>query len=119
MTAKQFNDALRRLRLSVYASADVLDISLRQAQRYASGEQTVSGPVANHLTQLVQMVDGWRSERKKVLQQIDFFSKPDTSISVNGKDDTKSWVAQLHVYLAEWDSLLATGANGQIPPQSP
>src|SRR5258708_6143567 len=101
MTAKQFNEALRRLRLSVYASADVLDISLRQAQRYASGEQVVSGPVANHLTLLVQMVEGWRRERKKVLEQIAFFAKPGTSISVNGKDDTKSWVAELHAYLAE------------------
>jgi hypothetical protein len=116
---KQFNEVLRRLRLSVYASADILDISLRQAQRYASGEQTVSGPVANHLTPLVQMVDGWRRERKKVLEQIDFFARPGTSISVNGKDDTRSWVAELRPHLAEWDHLLATGADGQIPPQSP
>lgn len=33
MTAKQFNDALTKLRLPVYASAPVLGISLRQAQR--------------------------------------------------------------------------------------
>ena len=118
MTPKQFNDALAKLRLSVYASARVLDISLRQAQRYSSGEQVVSGPVANHLTLLVQMVDGWRTERKKIIDQIDFFKRPGARIGVNGKDNTKEWVEELHRRLAEWDDLLTTGADGQIPPQT-
>jgi hypothetical protein len=117
MTAKQFNEALAKLRLSVYASAPILGISLRQAQRYSSGEHQVAQPVANHLTLLVQMVANWRSERKKILEQLEFFRRPGARIGVNGKDETKEWVAELHRRLAEWDHLINTGADGQIPPQ--
>jgi hypothetical protein len=117
MTAKQFNDALSKLRLSVYASAPILGISLRQAQRYSSGEHPIAKPVANHLTLLVQMVENWRSERKKILGQLEFFERPGARIGVNGKDNTKEWVAELNRRLAEWDHLISTGADGQIPPQ--
>jgi hypothetical protein len=117
MTSKQFNEALAKLQLSVYASAPILGISLRQAQRYSSGEQTVAQPVANHLTLLVQMVANWRTERKKILNQIEFFKRPGAQIGVNGKDETEAWVNELHRRLAEWDHLLNTGADGQVPPQ--
>lgn len=46
MTAKQFNDALRKLDLSVYAAAARLGLSLRQAQRIAGGHAPVPRPVA-------------------------------------------------------------------------
>jgi hypothetical protein len=117
MTAKQFNEALTKLRLSVYASAPILGISLRQAQRYSAGEQAVAQPVANRLTLIVRMVANWRTERKKILVQIEFLDRPGARIGVNGKDNTKEWVAELHRRLAEWDHLIITGANGKIPPQ--
>ncbi len=118
MTPKQFNDALAKLRLSVYAAAPVLGISLRQAQRYSTGEaeQEVSRPVANYLTTLVAMIEGWKTERQKIDRQIDFFRKPGARIGTNGRDETKSWVAELHRRRDEWDDLLRDPRNG-LPPQ--
>jgi hypothetical protein len=118
MTPKQFNEALKKLRLSVYASAPVLGISLRQAQRYSNGEggQVVSGPVANHLTVLVDMIEGWKVELKKVQEQIDFFEKRGGRIGANGRDTTKSWLAELHRRRDEWDDLLRDPGNG-LPSQ--
>jgi hypothetical protein len=49
MTAKEFNAALGRLDLSVYASAPALGISLRQAQRYSREEAPVPQPIAKLL----------------------------------------------------------------------
>ena len=48
MTADEFNRALKALGLSVYASPEVLGVSLRQAQRYSAGE-TIPMPVAKLL----------------------------------------------------------------------
>ena len=53
MTKKQFNDAVARLGLSVYASAPVLGISLRQAQRYSSGESEVPATIAKLLRAMI------------------------------------------------------------------
>jgi hypothetical protein len=117
MNTKQFNEALQELNLSVYAAAPILGISLRQAQRYSAGEHVVSTPVANQLALLIQMVENWRAERLKIIEQLKFFDRPGASIGVNGRDNTKQWVAELHRRLAEWDHLLSTGADGQIPPQ--
>ena len=118
MTPKQFNDALGKLKLSVYASAPVLGISLRQAQRYSSGEQTpVAAPVTNYLTLLVEMVEGWKAERKKLQDQLAFFARPGTRISTNGKDETKEWVAKLKRQLAEYEDLLRNGGENGLPPQ--
>ena len=49
MTARQFDAALSKLGLSVYASAPLLGISLRQAQRYSAGETEVNPTVAKLL----------------------------------------------------------------------
>jgi hypothetical protein len=63
MSAKQFNSALRKLELTPYASARVLGIGLRSAQRYAAGEQ----PIPLVVSRLIEMVikhgipDAWRS----------------------------------------------------------
>lgn len=73
VTQEQFSQALTKLRLSVYASAKVFGISLRQSQRYSSGEQVVSGPVANHLTSLVSMMARWKKQRHKDLDQSALF----------------------------------------------
>jgi hypothetical protein len=117
MNTKQFNESLAELNLSVYAAAPILGISLRQAQRYSAGEQIVSTPVTNQLVLLIQMVENWRAERLKIIEQLKFFERPGARIGVNGKDETKAWVKELHRRLAEWDHLLSTGADGQIPPQ--
>jgi hypothetical protein len=37
MTADQYREAIETLEISVYRSAQVLEINLRRAQRYASG----------------------------------------------------------------------------------
>lgn len=55
MTPKQFNAAVAKLGLSVYASAPALGISLRQAQRYSSGESPIPQTVAKLLRALVQL----------------------------------------------------------------
>ena len=55
MTAEQFAAAVHRLGISVYASAPVLSVSLRQAQRFASGEQAVPVPVAKLLRLMVRL----------------------------------------------------------------
>lgn len=55
MTAKQFNQAVAKLGLSVYASAPALGISLRQAQRYSAGETAVPMTVAKLLRALVAL----------------------------------------------------------------
>ena len=55
MTARQFDAALKQLGLSVYASAKVLCISLRQAQRYSSGEAPVPPSIAKLLRALIAL----------------------------------------------------------------
>jgi hypothetical protein len=53
MTPKQFDAAVAKLGLSVYASAPALGISLRQAQRYSSGESPVPITVAKLLRAMI------------------------------------------------------------------
>ena len=50
-----YREACATLKISVYASADVLGISLRQAQRYASGESPVPDTVAKLLRALIAL----------------------------------------------------------------
>lgn len=53
MTPKQFDAAVAKLGLSVYASAPALGISLRQAQRYSSGESPIPIVVAKLLRAMI------------------------------------------------------------------
>jgi len=55
MTARQFDAAPKKLGISVYASAKVLCISLRQAQRYSSGEASVPPSIAKLLRALIAL----------------------------------------------------------------
>lgn len=55
MTAKEFHAALKKLDLSVYASAKVLCISLSQAQRYAAGTHPIPEKVAKLLRAMVAL----------------------------------------------------------------
>jgi hypothetical protein len=70
MHKAEFNEGLRKLGLSVYASANVLGISLRQAQRYSSGEEEVAWRTANHLKLLLLHIDGLKTHRKRLIKQI-------------------------------------------------
>lgn len=54
MTAKQYNTAIAKLKLTPYAAAPLLGISLRQSHRYASGEQPVKETVARLLFMLLR-----------------------------------------------------------------
>jgi hypothetical protein len=54
MTARQYRKAVEELGISVYASARVLGVSLRQAQRFAAGETPVPRPVAKLLRLMVR-----------------------------------------------------------------
>lgn len=118
MTQEQFNEALTKLRLSVYASAKVFGISLRQAQRYSSGEQVVSGPVANYLTALINMIARWKEQRQKNLDQIAFFEDQSARprLHANGRDVTVSWIRKLYEREAEWEELLRNPGGG-LPSQ--
>ena len=55
MTAGEFDAALKQLGISVYASAKVLCISLRQAQRYSSGEAPVPPSIAKLIRALIAL----------------------------------------------------------------
>jgi hypothetical protein len=81
MTTEQFNQSLATLRLSVYAAAPILGISLRQAQRYSAGDP-IAEPVANYLSLLLKMVQRWKSELKKTRESIAFFGENNAHISM-------------------------------------
>lgn len=70
MIAQEFNDALEELGVSVYASANVLGISLRQAQRYSSGEEPVAWRTANHVRLLLFTIGDLKRRRKQLIEQI-------------------------------------------------
>lgn len=70
MKPDEFCSRLKALDLSVYASAKILGISLRQAQRYASWEQPVGQPVARYLRLLDKHIRGLRDGYRMTTVQI-------------------------------------------------
>lgn len=54
ISARDFRRAVEALGYSVYASTDLLGISLRQAQRYAGGETPVPETVSKLLDMLMR-----------------------------------------------------------------
>jgi len=70
MTADEFRAALAKLNCSVYASADVLGISLRQAQRYAAGGDAIPMRTAKHLRILLMHVHENQDRRRQLLAEI-------------------------------------------------
>jgi DNA-binding transcriptional regulator YiaG len=62
MTAEEFNAALRKLKLSVYASRRVLGVSLSTAQKYSGGLSPIPMPIARLLKLLQRhgIPDEWR-----------------------------------------------------------
>ena len=118
MTATQFNKALKYLNLSVYASAPILGISLRQAQRYSSGEdqQEVSSPVGNLLIHLQREIFQLKLRRHELLGMIHAIDVGGLRIGTNSHDATKRWRDQLHAWLNEIEDLLRKHPSG-LPSQ--
>jgi hypothetical protein len=115
MTAREFNDGLKKLGVSVYASANVLGISLRQAQRYSSGEDAVAWRTANHVRLLLLTVAELKKRRSQLLEQI----KPlesGTGRIYNGKSDvTKVVLSDVRRQLAQCEDLLTNHPAGVKP----
>src|ERR1700743_2862604 len=116
MTTDQFNGALERLHLSVYAAAPILGVSLRQAQRYSSGEQVVPESISRILDMLRDQV---RSHKKRVHELNMMISAIDDRglrVGTNGRDDNPACLAQLVVWREEMEDLLRNHPAG-LPPQ--
>jgi hypothetical protein len=115
MAAREFNDGLRELGLSVYASANVLGISLRQAQRYSSGEEPVPWRTTNHVRLLLLTVGDLKKRRKQLLAQIKPLEKG-TGRIYNGKSDvTKAVLGDVKRQLAQCEDLLTNHPAGVKP----
>jgi hypothetical protein len=112
VTRNQFNQALRQLGLSVYASPAVLKVTLRQAQRYASGEQPVEARVAAILEMLVNQINGLKLRRRQLQMMIDAIDERGVRIGTTNRDDTRSWREQLRIWQQEIDDLLRNHPSG-------
>jgi hypothetical protein len=115
MTTGEFNEALQKLGVSVYASAGVLGISLRQAQRYSSGEESVPWRTTNHLRVLLFNVDGLKKQRKCLLKQIRPLQSGTSRFYNGGKDSTAAVLNENRRQLAECEHLLTNHPAGIKP----
>jgi hypothetical protein len=115
MTKSEFNDALRELGVSVYASAGVLGISLRQAQRYSSGEELIPWRTTNHLRILLLHVDGLKKRRKRLIKQIKPLESGAGRIYNGRSDVTNATAAEFRRQLAECERLLTNHPAGIRP----
>lgn len=116
VTKNQFNEALRQLGLSVYASPSVLKVTLRQAQRYASGEQLVEARVAAILEMLTHHVKGLKHRRHELKMMIAAIDERGVRVGTNHRDETPAWREQLKIWLNEIEDLLRNHPSG-LPPQ--
>ena len=116
MTTAEFNAALRTLGLSVYASPAVLKVTIRQAQRYAAGEQPVEARVAALLEILIANVRDLKRRHHELTMMISSIDDRGVRISANNKDETKSWRAQLQVWIGDIEDLLRKHPSG-LPSQ--
>lgn len=116
MTTNQFNAALRQLGLSVYASPSVLKVTLRQAQRYASGEQPVEARVALILSTLTDHVRGLKLRHRELKMMIEAIDERGVRIGTKDEDQTPSWRGQLKVWLDDIERLLRNHPSG-LPSQ--
>jgi hypothetical protein len=118
MPANHFNKSLKYLNLSVYAAAPILGISLRQAQRYASGEdpQEISGPVANLLILLQKQIFDLKKRRHELIGMIEAIDQRGLRVGTNNRDETAVWRGQLKVWLDEIEDLLRNHPSG-LPSQ--
>jgi hypothetical protein len=115
MAPAEFNDVLRKLGLSVYASANVLGISLRQAQRYSSGEEAVAWRTANHLRVLLLQVEDLKRRRKRLINQIEPLESGRGRIYNGRTDVTAATLGEVRRQLAECERLLTDHPAGVKP----
>jgi hypothetical protein len=115
MAPAEFNDVLRKLGLSVYASANVLGISLRQAQRYSSGEEAVAWRTANHLRVLLLQVEDLKRRRKCLINQIEPLESGRGRIYNGRTDVTAATLGEVRRQLAECERLLTDHPAGVKP----
>ena len=118
MNAAHFNKSLKYLNLSVYAAAPVLGISLRQAQRYSSGEdpQEISGPVTKLLVLLQRQIFELKKRRHELLGMIEAIDQRGLRVGTNNRDETPAWRGQLKVWLDEIEDVLRNHPSG-LPSQ--
>jgi hypothetical protein len=112
MTAKEYNEALRDLGLSVYASPGVLGISLRQSQRYSSGEQEVPPRVANHLRLLLLHVRTLKERRRDLIAGIGVIESGKVRHHSGRIDTTKEALGELKRQLSEIEHLMTNHPGG-------
>ena len=115
MSSAEFNAALRELKTSVYHAAKVLGISLRQAQRYSSGEQTVSYPTAGHLRMLLLHIREDKAQRRKLLKQLKDLETGRFHVREGGRDVTKEWANRTREMVQDLEKLLAEHPSGLRP----
>lgn len=116
MTTDEFNQTLRQLSLSVYASPTVLKVTLRQAQRYASGEQRVEARVAAILGTLLDHIRSLKRRRRELTMMVSAIDERGVRVGTNSRDETSAWRTQLKVWLDEIEDLLRNHPSG-LPPQ--
>jgi hypothetical protein len=116
MKTGEFTGALRKLGLSVYASPAVLKVTLRQAQRYAAGEQPVEARVAAILNMLTDHIRDLKRRRHSLKMMIAAMDDRGVRIHANNNDETKSWRTQLQAWLDDVEDLLRNHPSG-LPPQ--
>jgi hypothetical protein len=115
MTATEFNGGLRTLGLSVYASAKVLGISLRQAQRYSSGEEAVAWRTARHVRILLFHVADLKKNRKQLIGQIKALESGRGRIYNGRTDVTAAALGDARRRLSENERLLNNHPAGIRP----
>ena len=111
MSAREFNDALANLGISVYASANVLGLSLRQAQRYSSGEEPVAWRTANHVRLLLLTI----RRRKQLLEQIKPLDRGTGRVYNGRRDVTSAVLGEVKRQLAQCEDLLTNHPAGVKP----
>lgn len=116
MTTAQFNNALAGLNLSVYAAAPILGVSLRQAQRYSSGEQAVPATVSCILGMLRDQVRSFKKRLHELNMMISAIDDRGLRVGTNNRDETAAWRGQLIVWRDEMTDLLSNHPSG-LPPQ--
>mgnify|MGYP001030776306 FL=1 len=115
MSADEFRAALEELNCSVYASADVLGISLRQAQRYAAGGDAIPMRTARHLRLLVFNIQSIRRLRRDNLKQLADLRSGKFSLHENRVNITPQVIARIEVQTAELEKLLTNHHSGLKP----
>lgn len=113
MSPKQFNDACLELFGSVYAAAEPLGLSLRQAQRY-----TVSEPNQRTIILIGALrlnVKSLKDQRRMLKRDLAFFTERGGRIGTNNVDETDSWIGVLKERLLDTERLLQKHPAGLIP----